>query len=164
MRLYGINIAQLALKLVPVKIRKDRMAEWISALLQPIQSLNVRFVQLVVDVRYRMNFNGQVIYLEHILNDVFDSVSRGIYIDDDGTTAVENYVYNVPEPTVFLRNKAETQPTIILFNSIEFNELNGDFVIHVPSYIVLNADVERQIRKIVDRYKHVGRRYIIEAD
>lgn len=163
MRNYGVNLLQLAIKLVAVKIRKDRFVEWIGALVQPIQTLNVQLVALVQDIRYRLLFTGQVVYLEHILNDIFDAGDRLIYIDDPALYVEENYIFNHPEDTLIIHNKVEAQPSIFLFNADEYNALNVDFIVFLPDSIVFNAAVEAQMRSVIDRYRHVGRRYKFET-
>lgn len=159
MRNYGVNIFDLVVKLVPVKIRNPRFSQWIGSLVAPIQSLNSYLVGLVSDIRYKLLFDGQVIYLEHVLNDTFDATNREIYIDDPGSYVDENYVFNHPFDSLILYNKVESQAPLYIYNAEEYNDLNVDFVVFIPSTIVFNPSVEVQLRQIIDRYRHVGRRY-----
>lgn len=165
MRFYGINIAELVFKLIPVKIRGNNFAGWIGSLVQPIQSLNVLLVSFITKIRYDLLFTGQVVYLEHILNDVFDASTRAIYIDDPAVYVEENYIFNHPETsdTLIVYNKVEAQPELYIFNAEEYNSLNVDFIVFIPDTIVFNAAVEVQMRAVIDRYRHVGRRYRFEV-
>lgn len=165
MRMYGLNVAQLVIKLIPVKIRGNNFMAWIGSLVQPVQSLNAALVSYVSGIRYDLLFTGQVIYLEHILNDVFDAAGREIYIDDPAVYVEENYIYNHVEDddTLIIYNKVEAQPELYIFNAAEYNSLNVDFIVFVPDTVVFNAAVEVQMRAVIDRYRHVGRRYRFET-
>ncbi len=78
---------------------------WANVFIAPVRVLYNTFLQYRLDALYKLNFNGQIIYLEHVLNDRFDNIGRGIYIDNvadqhrmywynagEGRDAV--YVYN----------------------------------------------------------------------
>lgn len=160
---FGLNILQLVKGLIPLKIRGDRFMAWIGALVAPIQTLNVTFASLVDDLRYKQKFNGQVIYLEHILNDQFDPNGRDVYIDDPSEYILENYIFNVSEDpqTLILYNKSEGQPPLYLYNLDEV-AANNDFIVYVPDTITFNSAVEVQMRAIINRYRHAGKRYSFE--
>jgi hypothetical protein len=159
----AVEVWQFVRGLVPVKIRGAKMRAWIIALLRPLQTLNGVFAAWGNAVLYEQRFNAQVLYLEHVLNDVFNEIERQIYIDDAAVYIDENYIYNQAEPeqTLILYNEDESQPELFLYNASEVYA-NSDFVVYVPDTITFDALVEAQMRKIIERYRLAGKRYTFE--
>lgn len=65
-------------------------------LLTPIKDLHTNSVAAFDGLVYKMSFNGQIIYLEHVINDRFDPTQRLIYIENVNSI-VGLYLYNKPE-------------------------------------------------------------------
>jgi len=157
---FNLNVFELAKGLIPLKIRGDKFKAWVQALLEPVQTLNESFVDTVDALRYEQQFNGQVVYLEHILNDQFDPDTRAICIDDPESYIDENYIYNADEApqTLTLYNISEGQPSLFIY-TIEEVAANDDFVVYVPDTITFDAAEEVQARAVINRYKLAGKRY-----
>lgn len=152
--------------LIPAQIRGVRFVAWLGSLFAPLQSLNTTFKTWGDGVRYNLQFTGQVIYLEHILNDLFDLVLRRTFITDPaGTYAITTIFWNRVEAqaTVYCWNIAEAQPAqITLRNFSEVFVTGYDFLVKIPS--ALNVTLTKnQMRKIIDRYRMAGKRYNIEV-
>jgi len=188
MKTYYINFAKLAKDLVPHFLQKSQLLvwvtgdnfawitgggstwtsgsavrhlKWLGAVLAPLQTLNSLFREYVADIRYSMYMTGQVVYLEHLLNDLYDSVSRRIYIEDgEGTQPM--LLYNkaeTPESEV-IRNKAEGGIDSVLYNRVEsFGEV--DFVVVLP-FGEIPDFWDAQIRANINKYKIAGKRYRID--
>ena len=158
----GLNFKTVFSYLVPYQLRKSRTVEWIGALLQPLQSLNDGFVEWAADVRYFLAFNGQVVYLEHVLNDTFDNSLRRIYIDDPaGNIAITTYVHNKVEqqPPLYLYNVDDaSNENPLVYNQAELFVSDDDFIVYVPVGI-FNPTVEVQMRDLIDQYRIAGKRY-----
>jgi len=161
---FGVKIKELVTGLIPLKIRGDIFTEWIGALVEPIQTINDTFAGVVADIRYELQFNSQVIYLEHILNDQFDPGSRNIYIDDPAQYIDDNYLYNKDEDqdSLTIRNKSEGGPDVFLYTLAEVAD-NDDFIVFVPDNISFDAAMQVQMSAIIDRYRHAGKRYSFET-
>lgn len=140
----------------------SRHLAWLRALMAPLSSLNITFMTNVNDVRYRLYLTGQVIYLEHYLNDLFDPISRRIYIDDGNATPplfLFNKADNVDGLTIY--NKSEMQPPVYLGNRAE-QEGEVDFIIYIPfDFATSDTILETKIRTATNRYKPAGRRYSV---
>lgn len=159
-----LNFKEAFSYLIPGRIRGGKFKDWIGALLAPLQSLNVSFSEYVSATRYDLAFNGQVIYLEHVLNDQFDDADRRIYIDDPaGQQVFTPYVFNQVEqqPAIILRNKSEAEPTPFLYNQPELVVTN-DFVVHVP-VSVFSPTVETQMKALINKYRIAGKRYTFQT-
>lgn len=161
---YYINFRLAFLSLIPGAIRAQRLNDWVGTLLTGLQPVNDLFVNLTDLIRYKLEFNGQVAYLETYLNNAYDPTLKRIYIDDPLTTTVQPpYIFNVVEGqnTATVYNVAETPDTIYIWNS---SELVGsdDFVVNVPTS-VWSAPDEPQWRQYIDTYKPAGRRYSFDT-
>lgn len=146
---------------IPPFWRKSRLIAWIKALISPVQTLTDDFVQFKADKKYDVSFNGQVIYLEHLLNDRFDDTQRRIYITDSTTQIIAPFVYNkVEQKEIYIYNKSESTP-FFLFGKNEY--LTGtDFIVHVPTAL-LTPSVEIILVALVKRYKIAGKRFEVKT-
>ncbi|MBL7902958.1 MAG: hypothetical protein JNK73_13255 [Bacteroidia bacterium] len=100
---FFINFAKVIKENLPGDLRTEKRVSFITAAIRPFK---IMFNELLVKFNYfiyRCNFNGQVIYLETALNDTFDPIDRGIYIED------------IDRPKVYIYRKSELKPAIILY-------------------------------------------------
>ena len=108
------------------------------------------------NVYYLLNLTGQVIYIEHYLNDLFDADLREIYIEDD-SLLLPPFLYlkedNIPDSEM-LYLYPNTNP-IYLYNQIDYYS-QGSFIVYVPVRLLLTSEYENRIRAAVNRYKQAG--------
>lgn len=150
-----IHIAQLINRLLPSDLRAFH-ATWLYALLSPLKWLNSRFVEFTGDIRYKMVFNGQIILLEHILNDMFDPVDRTIIILD-GDLSLPIYAYNESESIdVYSYDESESDPSPYSYDENE--SLGVHFIVQVPGTIPTD---NVQLISIINYYKPLGKTYKI---
>ncbi len=69
-----IDWGKALLMLIPPLLRKPKQAAWIKTLAKPLSSL-------YDDTLYKMQHNGQVMYLEKVLNDLFNPCVKYAYND-----------------------------------------------------------------------------------
>lgn len=156
-----VNFGTYCMYVVPTKIRGVAMKGWVRSLLAPISTLNGQFAAWAYAMRYDTRWNGEVIMLEHRLNDQFDAGLRRIYIDDPA---------GVEQVPLHVWNKAEQQNTLVVYNKSENQQgpflqnkptgTSDDFVVYVPAS-VHSAAVEIIMRKVINRYKIAGVNYSI---
>ncbi len=106
---------------------------------------------------YKMQHNGQVIYLEKVLNEWF-SVAGYDTQDHDGTKTV--FISDAPPvPRNYVYLNAEDNPlylgTVSLGNPMA---VNYKFIVNVPSSYTF---VEAKLRAVIDYYRLAGKKYII---
>lgn len=153
--------------LLPYPLRRDRMVDWLGSMLAGLQTVNGYFAAWAAGVRYALRFNGQVQYLEHVLNDGYDLSLRRIYIDDPaGQQIIVPYIHNRIEqqPPRYLFNAADAVPllsNIVLKNTAELGT-TVDFIVHVPVGIY-DPTVELGLRKIIEKYRIAGKRYSFQT-
>ena len=112
---FNVNFKNIGYLLFPHFLRKENLLKLWYSFVKPLQTLNNNgiqvtafgqedksFYQWYLFIKNFLRFNGQVIYLEKYLNDVYStgatypySLNGGIYITE--TTAGLFYVYNIAE-------------------------------------------------------------------
>ncbi len=144
------------------ELRQPKTEAYMTVLLQPLQSLNTLFIALAASIRYKMSINGQVVYLEHYLNDSFDPILRRIYIDDPlGQNITPIIIFNKVEQqaTQLIYNKSENVPNAAaVHNKIQIASV--DFVVYIPTMISSIA-ISVQINSLVNHYRIAGKRFAI---
>lgn len=159
-----MNYADYITKLLPVFLQKERFIAWVSALVSPLQTLHDLYVNYAQTVRYRLSLTGQVIYLEHYLNDLFDNSQRRIYIEDASELLLPPYLYNKPTPhgtQIYIKNKSEGGDKFYLRNRAEYNN-QANFIVWVPAELE-PQNAEHLFRAAVNRYKQAGAIYSIQT-
>jgi hypothetical protein len=148
--------------LIPKFARTQTVKDWVQALLNGLQGTNEAFTDYVNETFYLTSFTGQVVYLEHILNDRFDAALRRIYIEDGNLLPLPPYLYNkIEQRPLDLHNKSEASPhKIYLYNKQEYLT-SLDFIVFVPTAI-LTTELELRIKAIVKRYKLAGKRFAVQ--
>lgn len=144
---------------LPIHHRKYVNVAWLKFLSLPLRRILNEYYDYRKTNELLIHMNGQVIYLEHILNHYFDAQNKSIYIED---------ATDVEEPVVFY-NKQEGNEKTYLYNDLEsaadtyfFNvqelELWPDFIIYIPSAVVFD---QQMLKSIVNRFKLASKNYII---
>ena len=189
---YGLNLFQYAKELIPKFLRgvttstvwvdpsgnawvtaegepwgflvQSRHLDWVESLLKGVQFINDMFRDCALETKYLMSLTGQVIYLEHYLNDLFDPDLRRIFISDD-SLVLPPYLYNIADnhtPITYLYNVADGADPYYLFNAQDY-ATPGEFIVNVPSDITLTPLIIAQIKAAVNRYKMAGARFTIQS-
>lgn len=157
---YIVSFSLYCLSFLPWFLQRRKTEKYVQSLLNPLQVFNNEFVVYVKDTVYLTSFTGQVIYLEHILNDLYDSIDRSIFISDGNQLPLPPYIYNKIEARPrFVYNKAEASLNkTYLHNKLEY-ALTYDFIVNTP--VVISA-LDLQVSGIVRRYKIAGKRFTID--
>jgi hypothetical protein len=154
---------KLKAHLPPILRGVQTLIAWLRVLAAPLQVLSQLYDLYLVFKRYELTFNGQVIYLEHRLNDEFDDDLRRIYIDDPQPTNIQpRIVTNRAEnqPTLTFYNRADNQTTIILYRQAEL-QTRFSFVVFVPTSILNNY--QNAIKSVVNFYRIAGVNWTFQA-
>lgn len=139
-----------------------RHLDWVSTLVSPVQTLNNALVSFSTSIYYKLHITGQVIYLEHYLNDLYDADERRIFISDDNLN-FPPYLYrtsdNIPVGEELLLYP-DSNP-IILYNQIDYFG-QGQFIVNVPAALPVTLEFENRIRAAVNYYKQAGVTYKVQ--
>jgi hypothetical protein len=159
MPIFDINYDTLVVQLLPVRLRQSVQKAWVTCLIAPVIYLKGLFDTNRATDLYDLAHNGQICYLEAVLNDTFDDTSRRIYITD-GPYFDALFLYTTPEEkplwTGLISEEGSTSypDPEWLYTSAETYTLGISFIIHVPSS--LTFDMAR-MKALVDRYRLPGK-------
>jgi hypothetical protein len=129
---------------------------WLRVLAAPLEFVYQAYLTYAHETRYRLQFNGQVIYLEHVLNDSCDTNQRRIYIDDPQPTNIQPRIVTNRadnQPTITFYNRADNLPTVILYRQAEI-QTRFSFIVFVPNQILGNQ--QKYLRSIIEFYRIAG--------
>lgn len=152
--MFNLDFRDLVLKWLEPDLRLGRFLDFIYSLVKPLKTTNIAFQAFRNQINYKLQFNGQVIYLERYLNDVYDPISRRIFISDAVRKPI-HYLYNKLEskPNTYLYNNSEGHAPFYLFNQIEHNG-GISFWVNIPWDVNYNTIVITNQIKI---YKLAGK-------
>lgn len=157
---YNIDFRELVNLLTPPFLRRLKLVDFLEALLKPLEEVNFKLKLFRGQSIYKVTHNGQVVYLQAVLNDKYDNDQRRIKIDDFPIfdplwiypDADENPVY-IGSPALYTSEEA--------FSATEF-----DFLVFVPMEYRPFETTERenfltQIKSLINYYKLASKRYDI---
>lgn len=152
---YNFDIQLFIGNFIPIALRKTKHLLWLFCLFTPFASLKNAFLDFIAITRYEASLTGQTTILQMALNNLFDNISRrifitnrtreGVFIYNKSESQAPDYVYNQAEnhfPRYFVRNRAEASGYNI-----------ATFRVNVPAVLGLT---EAKIRAYVDKYKIAG--------
>ncbi len=156
---FKLNYKQLVTMLLPCSLQKPLMRLWLNALIAPIKELYTQFTDYRQQVNYQIEYSGQVVYLQKVLNDCFDDIDRRIRIID--TRYDEIYIHKTSEkkPLSLSRN-TETKPLHVL-NRSYYVDAKADFQVFIPAEISIwvNTSQEAVFCYLLNYYKLAGTCY-----
>jgi hypothetical protein len=159
---FNLDFRKLINDILPPLRRKLILLDWIYALVSPIKTIHAQFMQLISKLRYDLQFNSQVIYLEYLLNLRFNGGLNTIFIAD-GSTATNVYVSKQIESQdpIYIVNSTELTPDYINVYVHYSGEFIGyaDFIVFVPINLQYN---EAEMMALINKYKLAGKIYSIK--
>lgn len=143
-------------------LRTSFWLTWLFALLKPLRQINLSLVQFNQKVIYDTAFSPSVIYIEHVLNDLFDPSNRGITIvDGDNLPTAYTFFHTELGEVVFSWNESETAlsgETYSFFSQEVFDSPN--YIVQVPTSAGVSIS-DPQLIATINRYRPAGRTYSI---
>lgn len=166
--MFNVDFNIIIQLLLPPFLRKSKNIEWLKALVKPLIDVYTIFTTYRSSTIYSLSFTGQVIYLEKLLNDTYNSGLTGIYIKDDNLMSVP-FIFNKSEGVVnvYLYNFSESATPFYLYNQSAFISQN-DFIVMVPAVIYStlqqnNNQGLNNMTALIKLYKLAGKRFTIQS-
>ncbi len=103
--MYNINWPLWIFQRIPKYVRKPIYTAFLTVLIKPVINLHAAFVMFRNGVLSKVQYTGQTIYLERLLNDTYSPALRDIYIN---TVADDN--------SFVIYNKVEVQPPVFFYS------------------------------------------------
>lgn len=152
----NIAFTKLVQWLIPTWLRSNTLTLLVLAANKPLREAYDAFDTYRLAVAYKLAHNGQVCYLQAVLNDAFDLVLRRIRITDFKVYGKE-YLYDISnEPKIRYSD-----------NSVNFfvygADTGLDFTVEVPRIIINTAGKIATVKAKVNEYKMDGKNFYLQA-
>jgi hypothetical protein len=163
-----LNIDRLVRWLLPIRKRKPLIIALLKVCTNPVKLLYQELLTFRDEKLNQLLYNGQVIYLQRILNIRFNSGNPGIYITD-AVEIDELVIYRRSEnkQPVYIYTRAEldiTDPaydpdavSTYMYTRAEYQS-GYDFKVKVPAAITFD---QNEMKAVIDSYRLAGKRYQI---
>lgn len=148
------NIKKAVVWLMATYLRRSKHIAWLQACVAPL-------IYLQDVTLYKMQHNGQVVYLEKVLNEWFEvegynpnlhRESKKVYIVD-AYYAKRQYIYqNYEEKPIYLSKT-------YIHKRSEYSAEYFDFVVMIPQGYRYN---EAKLHALINYYKLAGKKYKVE--
>jgi len=149
---YNIDYNILSVQLLPTFLRKNRIASYLSVLLEPINNLYYNWFLFRKENLYKLAHTGQVCYLRKVLNDKLDVSQRRIRIGN-GNQFNRKYIYT----------RGELKPhylgAMYLHPRSDYSDTGVDFIVYAP-FELLDQNNYR-MKALINYYKEGVKRYKI---
>lgn len=153
---YDFDILKYAQYVLRPLLRKKRIFAVISVFLLPLIFIYTLFKSYQKQAVDKLNINGQVIYIEKILNDRFFLKNKEIYITDIIGKVVPLYHRKEEQIPTYLYKRGEG--TVKYIQQRGEGNYSGNFIVNIPSFL---AAYETEIRNLIEYYKPAGRSYVL---
>lgn len=154
---YNVDVYKLGAYLLPPFLRKKRIYAFLCVFLYPFYWLSKMFKVYRKTSLQKLNVNGQVAYIEKMLNDEFEFEHRYIYITDS-ESLVPNPSDMYLDPSITMTIYPEESENVLYVGSGNDSNKLVDYIVNVPSFL---ADEIKRIRTLVEYTKPAGRTYKI---
>ncbi len=165
--MYNLTLSTLIGQILPTFLRMPIVISWLSALLAPLQwFIDNTWTLAVSDFSDKVKYNGQIIYLERILNIRYNTNGTDLIYIEDVADIEYFYLYNKSEGVTqkYLFNASEAETPVYLFNKTEVDN-QVDFIVMVPDALyadlVANSQLDN-VTALVFYYKMAGTRFTIQ--
>lgn len=148
---YIINYTKLVHERIPDELSHPLFTALALVLVTPFVLVYNSLLTFRIQLLYKLSITPQVVFLEKMLNDRYDTTARRIYIRD-GKEYNPIYLFQKSEfkPT-FLFQKTETTPLKIhMFLKNETGQYTYDFIVYVPAVVAFDMN---ELMALVNIYK-----------
>lgn len=155
--IYNIDYSKLVTWLTPAPLRKAKLTAWLTALIQPMETVYNLFVSYRTAKLYELTITPQVCYLERLLNDRWDINLRRIVIEDAPDRAPVVYYLEAELKYVNYYLESENLP-VVYYTEGEAGQIKDDFVILVPTAISFSRT---EMTSMVTKFKLASTKFKI---
>jgi len=153
---FDIDFPRLIRQTMPPVLYNAQHQSWIEVLLSPLVTLYAEFLTYRTRIIKQLQYNGQVIILENLLNDLFDSTARGIYIDNITFFQDNVFIYQQHEHEPDYIGHQHEEHLLYIYQPDENHSTGYNFIVIVPDGI-LNPEQKSRLKITVERYKLAGK-------
>lgn len=155
MKIFDTDIIEVVRLLTPPELRKPRISAFLSSVGRTLDTLLTSLKLNRNANLYRLQITPQVCYLEKMLNDRFDNMSRRIFISSPIIKDILYLYTDAENKPVELQTDAEHKP-IALYVDTETGIKSADFIVNVPRNLTHD---KAEMSALLDIYKLVSKTY-----
>lgn len=152
------------IKMLPPVMRGESIIDFLSSLVEPVQTLTDETAVFEVNTRTRLRYNGKVMVLQAALNEIHGiTAAPFIRIETNrDPQGIPSFIYDESDgvPTMFFFDEGDAGPPAYLLPNPEDANIIPDFRVLIPSGI-WTQDLEDTIRADVQLYKIAGQLFEI---
>lgn len=159
-RRYIIDYNKFAIERIPEDVRVPEVIQYVLCLLVPVVWVYDRVIAFRLYINYTLTITPQVVFIEMMLNNRYDTLLRRIYLRD-GIELDVGYFYTRTEakPNYFYARSEVAMPKRYIYARGESGARTYDFIVFVPLAILSNIE---EMKSIIDAYKLAGKYYLIQ--
>jgi hypothetical protein len=157
---YDINYTRLVKQRIPVQISLPKLTALALSFAVPFVYTHTMLTNFRNLILYKLTITPQVVYLEKLLNDRYDTIERRIYIAD-GKEYTPTFLFKKEElKRVFLFRKSESGfLQRYLYTKNETGQFTYDFIIHIPVMVAFDMN---ELTALVNIYKLASKTFKIQ--
>ena len=158
--MFNVNLTWVISWLLPTFMRGAALKSMLKSLVTPLQNVHNALDVFRIQKQYELSITSQVIWIEKMLNKIYDPIGEGITIEDVGYFD-QVYLRNKaesPHPK-YIYNKSEGEDAKILYNKNEAF-YHYRFKVMVPDAIY-DVSILDSIKANLNKYKMFGTQYQI---
>jgi len=163
--MFNVNFDHIITLLLTFFFRKPKFQGYLQSLIAPMKSIYVQFIDFRWVILNKIQYTGQVVYMQKILNDTFNLGGQSLIWIDDGMTIDQEYLYTRPESRPkLLYTRGENLP-LYLYTRAEYIGTYS-FKVMVPALLYATISTNGQLQQLIamiEFYKLAGKSYIIET-
>lgn len=143
-------------------LRKPLQLAYIYSIAEALQTVSDQFTAFRNKNLFDLQFTGQVLSMEGILNATFDPVGNGIFIED-GLQLTRLYLFtdteNFNDVWDYTVNEIPITGNVYEFANADYGT-QIDFIVNVPAALVFDSN---EMTALINRYRLASKRFIIQT-
>lgn len=157
--IFNINWKNVATNLLPHFWRGGTLEAYVQAIFAPIQTNGDSLLALQEETVDFLQYTGQHKVLEEYLNNVYDPISRRIFITENNIAGIDPITFyisgeSVPDTLTFYLS-GESNPAPLSFFLGNEAATGNNFTVNIPTTIVFDeVIVTAQLRNYVEASKN----------
>ncbi len=153
--IYNINWTRFVYQFLPTILRKPTLLAFMITCIKPLSTCYLFFFVFKSDADYRVQHNGQICYLQKMLNDKFDASLRRIKVQNIRPKEPLWMYYPEDEKPLFMYEEVDFP--VYFYNSEDYyNEF--DFEVLIPNVL---DELKNQMMANINYYKLFSKNYKI---
>ncbi len=154
---YQFDPIEMARQLLPLIYRRKRLFALLKSFLQPLRDVTDLFDSFRESSRQKLMINGQVIYIEHVLNSYYYFKNREIYIEDTPGVS-SNFIDADGYDTMHVYDQTDNDVTYLYAEGE--GKPDGDYIVNIPD--IVEYDIEH-IKSVLEINRPAGKQFKINV-